>query len=61
MSKIDDALEILDALGLPQAQRNERSALVLLALAGIRPRGVWRESSQPLLRIWDIMGFVRET
>jgi len=46
---------------LPRAQRNERSALVLLALAGVRPRGSWKEAGQPLLRIWDIMGFIRQT
>ena len=60
MSKIDDALQILDAFQLPRGQRNERSALVLLALAGVRPSGSWKQASQPLLRIWDIMGFIRE-
>jgi hypothetical protein len=34
--------------------------LVLLAIADVRPKGSWKESRQPLLRIWDIMGFVRE-
>jgi len=60
VNKIDDALEILDALQLPRAQQNERSALVLLALAGVRRKGLWKAASQPLLRIWDIMGFIRE-
>ena len=57
---MNDALEILRALGLPRAQQNERSALTLLALAGIGPRTSWKKASQPLLRIWDIMGFMRE-
>jgi hypothetical protein len=60
MTKCDEALEILEALGLPRAQRNERSALVLLALASIKPRMRWRDCQQPLLRIWDIMRFMRE-
>lgn len=60
MSKTDEALEILSSLGLPRAQQNERSALTLLALADVGPRGSWQDTKQPLLRIWDIMGFMRE-
>lgn len=59
MTKIDDARSILAALGLPRAQQNERSALTLLALAGIGPRDAWRSASQPLLRTVDIMDFIR--
>jgi hypothetical protein len=59
MSRVGDAMEILNALGLPRGQRNERSALVLLALAQVRPRGAWASATQPLLRIWDIMAFIR--
>ena len=33
---------------------------MLLALANIRPNGSWKEARQPLLRIWDIMGFIRD-
>ena len=60
MSKTVQALEIIRALGLPRQQQNERSALTLLALAGIGPRGSWKRAKQPLLRIWDIMAFMRE-
>ena len=60
MSKKDEALEILRAFGLPRAQQNERSALTLLALAGLGPRGSWAKTQKPLLRIWDIMGFMRD-
>lgn len=60
MSKTDEALDIIRALGLPRQQQNERSALTLLALAGVRPRGKWARARQPLLRIWDIMAFMRE-
>lgn len=59
MSKIEEAAEILRSLGLPRGQRNERSALTLLALAGVKPKGSWRRSGKPLLRIWDIMSFMR--
>jgi adenine-specific DNA-methyltransferase len=60
MSKVDEARQILTALGLPKAQCNERSALTLLALANIGPRDSWRKVKRPMLRIWDIMGFMRE-
>ncbi len=59
MGKTDDALKILVALGMPRGQQNERSALVLLALAGVRPNGSWKKAGQAMLRIWDIMGFIR--
>ncbi len=59
MSRTDEAREILASLGLPPKQRNERSALTLLALAKVSPRGSWKNTQQPLLRIWDIMGFMR--
>ncbi len=61
MSKRDEALEIIRAIGLPRQQQNERSALTLLALADIGPRGKWARAQQPLLRIWDIMGFMRKS
>ncbi len=60
MGKRDDALEIIRCLGLPKAQHNERSALTLLALANLGPNDSWKNTEKPLLRIWDIMGFMRE-
>ncbi len=53
-------LNILKSLGLPRAQQNERSALTLLALANIGPRTSWKNVAQPLLRILDIMSFMRD-
>lgn len=41
MNKLLEAQEILAALGLPKAQMNERSAYILLALCGIRPKDKW--------------------
>lgn len=60
MSRADEALDILVSLGLPRSQQNERSALTLLALAGIGPNTPWNKTARPLVRIWDIMGFMRE-
>ena len=35
--KIKDALAILNDFGLPRQQQNERSALTLLSLLGLKP------------------------
>jgi hypothetical protein len=53
------ALQILDDLGLPRAQRNERSALTLLALLDLRPGGEWRDAASPLIGITPIMDWMR--
>lgn len=59
MSRIEEAIGLLKALGLPDAQLNERSALTLLALAYIKPTTDWKAAKQPLLRTVDIMEFMR--
>ncbi|HJW24584.1 MAG TPA: BsuBI/PstI family type II restriction endonuclease [Rhodocyclaceae bacterium] len=58
-SKIDEAIEIIAALGYPRAQQNERSALSLLALVQLRENGAWSNLSSPLLGIRDILDFCR--
>lgn len=58
--KIDDALKILTALGMPRGQRNQRSALTLLALLNLRPDGDWEALERPLMGITPIMEFSRE-
>ena len=60
MSKLEDALEILKSLGLPRQQQNERSCLTLLALAGLSKRYPWSKTRRPLLRIWDIMAWMKD-
>ncbi|HTN75886.1 MAG TPA: BsuBI/PstI family type II restriction endonuclease [Pirellulaceae bacterium] len=60
MSKPNEALEILKRLGLPKQQQNDRSCLTLLALAGLREDDSWSKAGRPLLRIWDIMGWMRD-
>jgi adenine-specific DNA-methyltransferase len=59
-NKIDEALEILKALGMPRGQQNERSALTLLALLDLKPAGAWHDLSQPLMGITPIMDYTRE-
>ena len=59
MSKVQDALEILKTLGFPRQQQNERSCLTLLALAGLSKRTPWANTKRPLVRIWDIMAWMK--
>lgn len=61
MSKITEAQAILKALGLPQAQQNEMSALTLLALCGIKKDMPWNKATRTSQRITkEIMTFVNE-
>ena len=58
--KIDEALEILKALGMPGGQQNERSALTLLALLNLNPEEQWTDLEKPLMGITPIMDYARE-
>lgn len=57
---IEAALQVLADLGLPRAQRNERSALCLLALLNLMPGRTWQEAERPLVGITPIMDWARE-
>ena len=57
---IAEALTVLIALGLPRAQRNERSALSLLALLNLTPDKTWEQAEAPLIGITPIMDWARE-
>jgi len=57
--RIEQALSILNELGLPRAQLNERSALTLLALLGLKPHDEWADASEPLCGITLMMDFFR--
>ena len=60
MSKRGESEEILRSLGLPKPQYNERSCLTLLALAGLAEKDDWAKLSRPMLRILDIMDWMRD-
>jgi hypothetical protein len=60
MSKTEDAVAIIVALGLPRAQQNERSALTLLALTDLKENTPWQQAKQRLIRIHDIMIFIEK-
>lgn len=57
---IEAALQILTSLGLPRAQRNERSALCLLALLNLTPGKAWAKAENPLIGITPIMDWARK-
>lgn len=54
-AKIGQALTIIQLLGLPRAQQNERSALTLLALLDLSPDGAWKDIERPLLGVTPII------
>lgn len=58
--RVAEALNILDLLGLPQAQQNERSAMTLLALLNLPPQKSWSSASRSVLGITPMMNFIRE-
>lgn len=58
--KIDEALEILIAVGMPRAQQNERSALTLLALLNLEPQKSWSEIENPMKGVTPIMDWCRD-
>lgn len=57
---IEAAREIILALGLPRGQRNERTALCLLALLNLTPGKAWDAAENPLIGITPVMDWVRE-
>ena len=57
--KIAEALSVLEALGMLRAQRNERSALCLLALLNLTPDKDWCDAEAALMGITPMMEFVR--
>lgn len=59
--KVTEALSILVDLGMPRAQKNERSALALLALLDLTPPGKeWNKAQAPLIGITPIMDWARK-
>jgi adenine-specific DNA-methyltransferase len=59
MGKIEQAQEILEALGLPSAQQNEISALTLLTLAQLSEDTPWKNAATESLRVHDMLGEIK--
>lgn len=58
--KIDEAIILLEELGFPRQQLNERSALTLLSLLNLKPNDSWTNASAPLMGITPMMEFFHE-
>ncbi|MBX9941368.1 MAG: hypothetical protein K2Y32_19050 [Candidatus Obscuribacterales bacterium] len=59
MDKITEAKEILRAFGLPTQQQNERSALIFLALCGVKRGDKWADATRKSLGVrLGIMEFI---
>ena len=61
MSKIEEARDMLEQLGLPPAQQNDISCLTLLALTGLSEDDPWSQASKPSRTIHQMLVFMRET
>ncbi|MEX1186949.1 MAG: BsuBI/PstI family type II restriction endonuclease [Gemmatimonadaceae bacterium] len=59
-ARLVEASAALKALGLPKDQQNERAALTLLALLGMRSGDQWTAAKNPVRGVTPIMGFVAE-
>lgn len=57
-ARIDEGLAILNDLGMPREQLNERSALTLLAIVGVTPTDSWSTASAPLMGVTPIMDWI---
>jgi hypothetical protein len=58
--KIREALQVLEQLGFPRQQLNERSALTLLSLLDLKPNDSWADAHGPLMGITPMMEFIAE-
>ena len=58
--RIEEALDVLRQLGMPNEQLNERTAICLLALLDLHVTTPWNKASNSLLGIRAILDFARE-
>ena len=58
-TKLNQARAVLTDLDLPKGQRNERTALCLLALLNLAPGSKWSNAQSPMIGITPIMDWVR--
>jgi hypothetical protein len=58
--KLKQALQVLNDLGMPRAQQNDRTALCLLALANVTPAKRWADAEARRVGITPIMDWAKE-
>lgn len=59
-TRIQEARNLLEALGMDTERSNERSALVLLSLVGLRSGDPWSAAANPMLGTRAIMDWIRD-
>jgi type II restriction enzyme len=59
-ARIQEARNLLEALGMDAERSNERSALVLLSLLRLRPSDPWSAAANPLLGTRAVMDWIRD-
>ncbi len=55
--RIAEAIVVLQSIGLPKEQTNERAALTILALLDLSPKQAWSEAGNPLRGVTPVMDF----
>lgn len=58
--RLQEAQQILEALGMDAERSNERSALVFLALANVAPESSWEQATNSMVGTRVIMDFIRD-
>jgi hypothetical protein len=58
--RINEALDVLRQLGMPNGQLNDRTAICLLALLNLPETTSWNNAGNPMLGIRAILDFARE-
>ncbi len=58
--RINEALDVLRQIGMPNEQLNDRTAICLLALLDLPETTAWNKASNPKLGIRAILDFARE-
>jgi adenine-specific DNA-methyltransferase len=59
-ASVEQARKLLQALNFDAERSNERSALVLRTLAGLKPEEPWAQATDPMLRTVEIMDWIRQ-
>ncbi len=59
--RIQEAVQVLRALGMPREQQNDRTALCLLALLNLGPSTEWSKATNLPIGITPMMDFARDS
>lgn len=60
MSKINEARDFLNMIGMPEKQQADICVYTLLAMANIKEQNKWEEATNEWVRIHDIIQFTKE-